>query len=253
MYAHPVPRAKPKATKMTLPKNNHETYTSSLHTNSTSASTTPFSKPSVYSNPESCGSSSVPVSSIHSPHSSMTRIPTMSSHTTSLTISPSSVKKRSRAPLSEQLARVGQEADALTNQLKQKNGLTSSPSSSSSSSFFSPSSSTILELPCRDFVVGKTRSNFPCTVKFFSDRVVYVFQHPTQKRIDMEMYYRDMEDVKCSDKLRTWRFRIGRDLEFFASDYDWRNSLHCLSLRFDSSCSLLEIRSKICPLIRSCS
>ncbi|GAB5369907.1 hypothetical protein AAMO2058_001446900 [Amorphochlora amoebiformis] len=79
----------------------------------------------------------------------------------------------------------------------------------------------VLNVSCRDLIVGKATSRYPSIVSFYNDRCTYLFYHPFQsKEISMEMYYCHMQALRLDFAKRQITFRINHKLEQFPRDYN---------------------------------
>jgi len=91
----------------------------------------------------------------------------------------------------------------------------------------------LFQCSCRRFRVGKATSQTNSRVQVFRDRVEYHFQHPMHRaKIHMVMFYKDMVGARLEGT--TLWFRINKLLNQFTSDYDFQDSAHRLSIKFDS-------------------
>lgn len=91
--------------------------------------------------------------------------------------------KSLRPSLSEQLAAIGCKAEALTQEIRQKAGL------STDSNFDLP----LFVVPAKSLSIGTLNCRYPAPARFYSDRIEYTFHHPFEPtEVEMSMYYRDM-------------------------------------------------------------
>eukprot|EP00961_Rhodomonas_salina_P068092 913990-Rhodomonas_salina.3 len=65
---------------------------------------------------------------------------------------------------------------------------------------------------CKNFVVGNADSQGSSAVQFHDTKCCYAFHHPTEKKISMEMWYRDMANVDIDETKGTFRFKITKPL-----------------------------------------
>ena len=145
--------------------------------------------------------------------------------------------KRQRPSLSEQLARIGDAAGAVTAGLADRHGLGDK------------ARPPLMSAPAAGYVVGRLESKVATPIRFFGDKCVYVFNHPFErKQITMEMFYRDMAAVRCGK--RALRYKVRRPLAAFGSDYDHNNATHELVVSLGSEHDMQELRTKVLPKIR---
>lgn len=85
---------------------------------------------------------------------------------------------------------------------------------------------------CKNFVVGRIYSSTSSRVHFFGDRVEYNVQHPTQGKIHMVMFFRDMTHTKTHIRKRTFQFKIDKPLLLFGSAYNPTDFLDILKMEF---------------------
>ena len=88
---------------------------------------------------------------------------------------------------------------------------------------------------------------------FYRDRCEYVFHHPHElSEISMIMWYRDM--VACTVLGGSkFSFKIPKKLNHFSADYDPSNPVHTVVIETATPSSILLIREKVLPLVKSCS
>lgn len=149
-----------------------------------------------------------------------------------------------RPSLSDQLSAIGAAADALTQDIRLKGGL--SPASGILN--VNGDSTPILTLPTKNVTIGNLNCRFPAPIQFFSDRCEYVFHHPYESsEIQMVMYYMDMSGtVVTGNKMR---FRLSKKMAHFPLDFDPKNPLHTIGLEFATSAASASIRQRILPLL----
>mmetsp|Transcript_47850 Transcript_47850/g.126931 ORF Transcript_47850/g.126931 Transcript_47850/m.126931 type:complete len:260 (+) Transcript_47850:19-798(+) len=109
---------------------------------------------------------------------------------------------RIRPSLSDQLASIANNSSTLIEGMKQ---------SIIPSGGDSKGKPTLL-VYCSKFSVGRCESMYSSAVQFFPTRCSYAFHHPIEKRVEMDMNYKDMASVTVSDSARTFTFRILRPL-----------------------------------------
>ena len=108
----------------------------------------------------------------------------------------------SRGSLSEQLARISAQSDNLISGIKQS--LLPDPEAAAKTAK--------LMVFGKKFVVGHLESLSSSPVQFYDDKCTYHFNHPSEKRVDMEMFYRDMSAVETNDNKLSFSFRILKPL-----------------------------------------
>jgi len=139
--------------------------------------------------------------------------------------------KWTRPSLSEQLAKIGNEASSITKSLTEKY-----PD-------LTPKNKPLFQLPALNFIVGKLQSRFPSPVQFFQNRCEYIFHHPFEnKQITMVMYFSDMSQVALSKSKCYFQFKISRDLFHYGKDYDFRNSAHFVRIDLHSQHDATQIQ-----------
>ena len=129
-----------------------------------------------------------------------------------------------RPSLSDQLAAIGSEAASLTLNIRQKAGLATD----------SESDPPLFVFPTKNLSIGTLNCRYPSPVRFFRDRIEYVFHHPFESmEVEMHMYYRDiLQPVIVVGKLR---FKLPRRLIHFISDFDPSNHNHVVSIELGTS------------------
>ena len=93
----------------------------------------------------------------------------------------------------------------------------------------------LLQLPAKHLHVGRCDSQFAGNAKFFADVLVYSFEHPQHRQVEMQMRYADMLRPRVATSpsgVVELRFRIGRELVYFAREYDHTDPAHHLALGF---------------------
>jgi hypothetical protein len=118
----------------------------------------------------------------------------------------------------------------------------------------------LLQVTTRYLLVGTCGSRFAGVAKFMPDKVIYAFEHPTERKVEMHMSYSDMLGVRmlsapstgtriaCAGELR---FRIGKPLAYFSRDYDPNNETHDLRIGFESEADLSQLRLRVLPHVRA--
>ena len=113
----------------------------------------------------------------------------------------------------------------------------------------------LLQLRTRYLHVGRCDNRFPGTARFFPTEVVYAFDHPVHRKVEMHMKYADMLHPRTSDGARrdslSFRFRIGSRLEYFSRDYDPDNPAHSLRLELHSDTDMRRFLQLVYPVIRT--
>lgn len=146
-----------------------------------------------------------------------------------------------RPSLSEQLASIGANASALTQDIRAKAGLDRLSDSTDIPLF---------TMPAKCFTVGNLNCRYPSPVRFFNDRMEYTFHHPFESaEIRMVMYYRDLIGPSIvSNKLK---FKVPRALTHFPADFDPSNPQHLITIEFTSSGVATSVRQKLLPFVPS--
>jgi hypothetical protein len=151
-------------------------------------------------------------------------------------------KRKQRPSLSEQLASIGNEAEKITINLRNKHGIT-------------VAASILFTMPALSFVVGRIESKSPSPVEFHSSYCAFSFQHPyqTKTRIDMKMQYSHMKNVVVKqDKIsgNTFEFKINTPLKHYGIDYDPGKRDHVVRIKLASGTDANRIKKDILPRIR---
>lgn len=131
-------------------------------------------------------------------------------------------------------------------------------------------SEVLLQLSTRYLLVGRCDSRFVGTAKFLPTKVIYSFEHPIHRQVEMHMAYKDMLGVAMQPasapavgrgtsagargRLLEFRFRIGSQLAYFTREYDPTNAAHDLRIGFLSNADGAAFREKVLPAVeQSCS
>ena len=119
-----------------------------------------------------------------------------------LTTAPITKRERIRPSLSDQLASITSNSTMLIDNMKQ---------------CIMPTEGDCKETPVlliysKKTVVGKSESLYSSPVQFFRTRCHYTFHHPTEKRVEMEMNYKDMAGATLNETQKTFTFRVNRQL-----------------------------------------
>jgi hypothetical protein len=147
-------------------------------------------------------------------------------------------KKLVRPSLSDQLAAIGANASALTQDIRAKAGLDKAGAGDPP----------LLTFPAKCFIVGTLSCRYPSPVSFYQDRMEYTFHHPFENsEIRMLMYYRDLiGPVVVGNKLR---YKLPRSLTHFPADFDPNNPQHQITVEFTSSGATTSVKQRIFPLM----
>ncbi len=144
-----------------------------------------------------------------------------------------------RPTLSEQLAAITADADALAKDIRAKGGLDKDDN---------PSDPAIVVLPAKSFSVGTLCCRYPSPTRYFRDRIEYTFHHPYENsEVHMVMHYCDMiQTALAGGRLK---FKLPRRLVHFSSDFDPNNPTHVIAIELGTSAASTIIREKIMPII----
>lgn len=96
---------------------------------------------------------------------------------------------------------------------------------------------------CSRFTVGRLYSVNSSNVEVYEDRLEYYFQHHDKGKIHMIMYFKDMSSTTLDIRKLTLKFRIGRELLQFGSDFDPQQ--HELSVQFGSRQEIADFEKLI--------
>lgn len=153
------------------------------------------------------------------------------------------VSKNIRPSLTEQLASIGEKADALTKSIRENAGM--KPLTEKDVPLFST--------PSSNFNVGRLSCRYPSPVHFYRNRVEYTFHHPYEAtEIAMIMYYQDMSQVILpSNSPFRLAFRLPHRLIHFGDDYDPSKMDSVVAIDFPTGLAVTQIRQKVLPLITS--
>jgi hypothetical protein len=111
-------------------------------------------------------------------------------------------RERIRPSLSDQLASIASNSSALIDNMKEcivPNG-------------GGCAERAVLLLNLKQTVFGKCESRYSSPIQFFGTRCHYTFHHPVEKRVEMEMNYKDMSSPTLDESRRTFSFRVNRQL-----------------------------------------
>lgn len=163
--------------------------------------------------------------------------------------------KQLRPSLSEQLATIGNKADALSADIRSKASFYSGAPvidasagvgvAASGTGTSSEATALLFTIPSKSFFVGNLTCRYPSPCNFYTDRCEYSFSHPFQStEILMTMYYKDMNNVVLNND--SLKFRLLKKLTNFPSDYDPNNSAHSISIQLVSNLAAATIRRRSC-------
>jgi hypothetical protein len=168
-------------------------------------------------------------------------------------IEPSARTEELPSVLLQQLARCNASSDALIHDMRK--------------SFSSrvDQKELLLQLSTRYLLVGKCDSRFAGVAKFLPTKVVYAFEHPHHRSVEMHMSYKDMLSVCTHDRPKPssaqggrgggggapasgeLRFRIAKQLAYFAREYDPADASHDLRIGFESERDFAQFREVVLP------
>ena len=100
--------------------------------------------------------------------------------------------------------------------------------------------------------MGKAESRYPSDVRFFHDRIEYLFvreSHFGKDHISMCMYYRDMVSAKVSSQQGCFVYKIPRELHHYFQDYEPENEHHVMKVRFETQTEMREVKEEVMPTI----
>lgn len=118
----------------------------------------------------------------------------------------------------------------------------------------------LLQLATRYLLVGTCDSQFGSGVaKFLPEKVIYSFEHPLHRHVEMHMSYEHMLNARAhrsggsggSGGSREFRFRIGRQLEYFTREYDPQNEAHELRIGFATDADFARFRQTVLPHVEA--
>jgi hypothetical protein len=140
-------------------------------------------------------------------------------------------------------------------------------------------SEVVLKLSTRYLLVGTCDSRFAGLAHFLPTKVVYAFEHPQHRHVEMHMRYEDMLGVRLqpastggangsgasSGRATTagvtigggsaaqleFRFRIGAPLAYFSREYDHNNTTHDLRIGFLSAADLRQFEQLVLPHVHA--
>lgn len=115
----------------------------------------------------------------------------------------------------------------------------------------------LLQTSTRYLHVGRCDSRFSGVAKFLPSKVIYSFEHPTHRQVEMHMAYKDMTGVRMQPAAAPagarspleLRFRIGKQLSYFTREYDPANEAHDLRIGFLSEADAAQVRQSVLPTV----
>ena len=122
----------------------------------------------------------------------------------------------------------------------------------------------LLQLNTRYLFVGTCDSHCSGLAKFLPDKVIYAFEHPTHRVVEMHMAYKDMVGVRMQPASAPpfsrsgrrsgggqleLRFRIGGPLSYFTREYDPANPSHDLRIGFLQEEDAVSFRERVLPSV----
>ena len=126
----------------------------------------------------------------------------------------------------------------------------------------------VLQLNTRYLLVGKCDSRFAGIAHFLPTKVVYAFEHPLHRHVEMHMAYADMLGVRLQPPSvgaaggarvaagvtiasgaapLELRFRIGAPLNYFSREYDCNDQAHDLRIGFANAADLDRFKQLALP------
>lgn len=121
----------------------------------------------------------------------------------------------------------------------------------------------LLQLSTRYLLVGRCDNRCAGVARFLPTKVVYSFEHPHHRQVEMHMAYADMLGVRtqpCTAASLTanasgkaaageLRFRIGRPLAYFTREYDPGDDSHDLRIGFATPDDVARFRQLVLPCL----
>ena len=113
----------------------------------------------------------------------------------------------------------------------------------------------ILQLSTRYLLVGTCDSRFAGVARFLPTKVIYAFEHPQHRQVEMHMAYKDMLSVRTHEAGPNsryggeLRFRIARPLAYFSREYDPENAAHDLRIGFETRADHAKFCETVLPKI----
>lgn len=157
---------------------------------------------------------------------------------------PTELLKQKRTPsqrpsLSEQLSKIGDNAQDITNDIRKVHNLSQSQSNQDKPLFI---------IPAKSFIVGNLSCRYPSPISFYNNKLIYDFNHPYEnKQIKMIMYYKDfIHSININNKNNNMKFKIMKPLEQFGeNDYDFNNRSHFIQVSLASGTNLAQVQKVI--------
>lgn len=122
--------------------------------------------------------------------------------------------------------------------------------------------SQLLQLRTRCLKVGRCGNEFAGVARFYPTEVVYTFDHPIHRKVEMHMRYGDMIEPRLMRTRagsssgsgggrgeRRFSFRINKRLEYFSREYDPADPEHQLHLHFQSDADASQFEQRALPHI----
>lgn len=119
-------------------------------------------------------------------------------------------------------------------------------------------SDVLLTLSTKYLLVGTCEQRFSGTARFYQHEVVYSFDHPVHRQVEMHMKYIDMDSIRVQNNSSTVStvgrnpelcFKIRNQLSYFVREYDPSDTSHELILGFRSASDLQELETRVLPHI----
>ncbi|KAL1510561.1 hypothetical protein AB1Y20_006862 [Prymnesium parvum] len=115
----------------------------------------------------------------------------------------------------------------------------------------------LLEVRTKYLLVGTCDSRFAGVARFHHDEVVYRFEHPIHRQVEMHMRYADMLAVRTAwsgmngSRTPELCFRIRNQLGYFSREYDSSNAAHELKIGFCREADMLQLQELAMPRIHA--
>ena len=114
----------------------------------------------------------------------------------------------------------------------------------------------LLQVPTRYLLVGTCDSRFAGVAKFLPTKIVYAFEHPEHRKVEMHMAYEHMRGVLPrlgggGGAPGELRFRIVNPLAYFSREYDHTNEAHDLRIGFESVADFRRFEAKVLPHVNA--
>lgn len=108
----------------------------------------------------------------------------------------------------------------------------------------------LLQVQSKHLHVGRCDSQFAGTARFMGEELVYKFEHPHHRQVEMHMKYADMHHPRLQTSpagVPELRFRINRELVYFAREYEHANPAHQLALGFVTKADASKFSEGVLP------